>query len=488
MAEKYIIGKYVLERKLGEGTYGSVYIATDITQNESSSSSTRSNKEYAVKVISNEKLCSLIEVDLLMRIKHPNIIRGVEVLADYDYRNNHEVENVYLVQELADTDLYNYLEKTQLSLKDKTRIMFEIGSGLQFLRDKDVLHCDIKTSNILMINDRAMLADMGLSAYIGENINVCGSLSSRAPELLSVEYGRELADYVKKYNHVKHLQSYALGEIWSYGIICLDILYNKNDVIWSDTMYHFFKNINDFSVAENKREYILNKIGKLPDDHIPLLELILKKLLVFDLNDRVTTFNDFIQSSYFSNINLIVNNNLGNLTYNGSISEIYDEDNEYYGIITRWLINICKGVGISNRVSFLTLALVKDLIGKYEEIDNDNYKVFGSACIYLAVMVIGDETDILQIMVLQSRDELTADEILTQAIKLLEWENGMINRITLYDYLSSVEMLKRALEYIKDGRFSKMDTKDIADEIILRETANEANNRKLKNTVNFDGL
>jgi serine/threonine protein kinase len=71
------IGKYTLIKKLGEGQFGKVYLATE------GYNSGPNSKKYAIKQISKSKINSnkllarlfKTEVDIMRKIDHPNIIK-----------------------------------------------------------------------------------------------------------------------------------------------------------------------------------------------------------------------------------------------------------------------------------------------------------------------------------------------------------------------------------------------------------------------------
>ncbi len=474
------IGSYKVSKKLGSGAYGSVYKVF------------KDKLNYAAKEIKVENLHSLIEIDLTMRIRNPHIVRGIDLVTKKNKVTNN-IEYIYLIQELADSDLSTYLKNNKISLIDKIRLMFEIGSALQFLYDKGILHCDIKSINILILDGRAILADMGISVYMSERVDICETVFNRAPEFLRIEYTKELKDYRNKYEDIKSMRTYMHGEIWSYGMICLELLYNKSNVFsyfpeQKFDMDNFLNRLNKFSIAKDKTKFILDNLGELPDDEIPLLNLILSKLLVFDLRERAHSFTEFIQDDMFYKHNMILNPNTGDLTYLES-SNVVESSYKNYSIVNAWIMDVLYELKQSNRVSFLTLTLIRDLWNKYVK-KLSEAQLFGSACLFLASMVLNSPNNMIIEDELEwySDNTFTSKELVEYAMKLFINENGMISRTTLYDYLSSLEMLKQAILYIKDERFAKMDSKDIADEIILNETVEEANNRKLKNSGMFEKI
>jgi serine/threonine protein kinase len=144
---------------------------------------------YALKEILTDKekegfpITALREIMLLKRIKHPNVIQLQDVVMN---RTNNKV---YLVFEYMEHDLAGLLDrKYTFSLEQVKYIFFSLLQGLQYLHSQNILHRDIKSSNVLINNEGDIkLADFGLAKmcnfkYLMTNRVV--TLWYRAPELL----------------------------------------------------------------------------------------------------------------------------------------------------------------------------------------------------------------------------------------------------------------------------------------------------------------
>jgi hypothetical protein len=374
--------------------------------------------------------------------------------------------------------------------------MFEIGSALQFLRDKNVLHCDIKTLNTLIINGRAVIADMGIAAYNDVRIEACETITGRAPELIEFDYmvkfqyengvkrnGKSMYNKIM-INTTKLRNTYVQGELWSYGIICLDILYNKLSLMWTGTNDRLVDTLHDFSLAEDKQKFLFDKYGVLPDDHLPIFNEIISKLLIFNPQQRIKTFSEFLSIDIFTNKNLIYNPNIGDLTFSEQ-SGVISKFSGIYRVVNDWICEVLAEFELPNRVAFLALTLIRDLWDAYN-IDSKKAQLFGAACVYLASMVLNDSVDLAYELEYISNHQIKEHDIQVLAFEILEKENGAISKPTIYDYLSSEAMLVEALKTIyKNPKFAKSSSKDIADEILLSETVKEANNITLKWDVSF---
>ncbi|KPI86105.1 putative mitogen-activated protein kinase 7 [Leptomonas seymouri] len=126
----------------------------------------------------------LREVKVLRYLRgHPNVIRLLEVrrppsAADGANKTN-SLDDVYLVTELMDTDLYNLLKSSQDINIDQLRfIAYQLVKVLVYVHSSGVIHRDLKPGNILLNGDCDMkLCDFGLSRG-GIPLSVMGRGSS----------------------------------------------------------------------------------------------------------------------------------------------------------------------------------------------------------------------------------------------------------------------------------------------------------------------
>lgn len=80
--------------------------------------------------------------------------------------------------------LQNMLDDGRLQLLDTLRYGRQIASALHYCHRCNILHLDVKPSNILMKDRECKLADFGSSAVRGTKPKVCGTVQYMAPEAL----------------------------------------------------------------------------------------------------------------------------------------------------------------------------------------------------------------------------------------------------------------------------------------------------------------
>ena len=189
---------------IGEGTYGSVFLARD-----------PQNELVALKKIRKEKkegfpITAIREIKILKKVDHVNIVRLKDVVSSHSYavpasatyaassgsgtaappppRAQFKEGDVFMCFEFCDHDLTGLLEsRVHLSDGQVKYYLHCILQGLYYLHRQRIIHRDIKGANILISNNGAVkIADFGLARIMtkGGYTNRVVTLWYRAPELL----------------------------------------------------------------------------------------------------------------------------------------------------------------------------------------------------------------------------------------------------------------------------------------------------------------
>ncbi|XP_042427436.1 serine/threonine-protein kinase ATG1c-like isoform X1 [Zingiber officinale] len=201
-----VVGDYIIGQQIGAGAFSTVWRARHRVR----------GTEVAVKEIVMDRLSKklqenlLSEVSILRRINHPNII------ALYDFIQTSG--RIYLVLEYCkDGDLSVYIQNhgrvPEIIAK---HFMQQLASGLQVLRDNNVIHRDLKPQNLLLSthggNFVLKIADFGFARSLaprGLAETLCGSPLYMAPEVMQFQ----------KYD--------AKADLWSVGIILYQLVTGK---------------------------------------------------------------------------------------------------------------------------------------------------------------------------------------------------------------------------------------------------------------------
>ena len=215
--EYLLKGRYLLEKKIGEGSYGVVYKAMDTGDN---------NNYVAIKQVSKTRINSssyLIEalqkeLSIMRLLSNENSVKLLE--------NFETGENYNFVMELCDSDLDVEL-KNHVKINSKGfnelevfEIMTQFNTIFKKMQKEHVIHRDLKLKNIMIKYNQNLpfigfvikLSDFGFSKVMNEDditgTNL-GSPATKAPEIM----------VGKDYN--------AKADLWSVGVIIYQLFFNR---------------------------------------------------------------------------------------------------------------------------------------------------------------------------------------------------------------------------------------------------------------------
>ena len=180
------------------------------------------------------------EINIIASMRHPNILLYMGTAIDND--------NYYMITEyLPKGSLYEYLHNKKGFLTDsqKIKIDFQIAISIQYIHSRKILHCDLKSSNVLLDEDfKIKLSDFGLSYFMSEAPEKTGEGTYHwmAPEIL---------------NEGKYKTT---SDIFSYGMILWELLTGK-------TPYY---NINNSIFTKDQLKDIVNEKYNNNEEIIPI--------------------------------------------------------------------------------------------------------------------------------------------------------------------------------------------------------------------------
>jgi Tol biopolymer transport system component len=206
------VGRYVIDCELGRGGMGVVYKAHD----------TERNIDVAIKTIPPELAHHpeflqrfQQEARALMRLHHPHIVSLIDLLQD---QGNH-----YMVLEYVDgPSLSQLLAKGPLPPERASEIALQVAGALSYSHAHNIVHRDIKTSNILLTKEGLVkVTDFGIARILDATL---GTLTGKV-------FGT--ARYASP-EQVKGLKVDHRSDLYSLGVVLYEMLAGRPPFLGTD--------------------------------------------------------------------------------------------------------------------------------------------------------------------------------------------------------------------------------------------------------------
>lgn len=150
---------------IDQGTYGMVFRARDI----------KTGIVYALKQVKlgaetskvGFPITALREINILMTLRHPNIIKVKEMVV------GSSIDKIFMVMEYCENDLKMCMKtsKQSFSIAEIKQLMLQLLSAIDHMHSKWYIHRDLKTSNLLYSNKGVLcVCDFGLARKYSEPI------------------------------------------------------------------------------------------------------------------------------------------------------------------------------------------------------------------------------------------------------------------------------------------------------------------------------
>ena len=256
------VGKYEIEKLLGKGAMGQVYLAEDV----------RLKRKVALKVmvagIADDpelKLRFEREAQAVAAMDHPNVVR----VFDYDY---HTDGSPYIAMELLKgQDLQKAMRgQPPLTVERKVSVITSVLLGLAHAHKQGIVHRDIKPANIFINQDESVrIMDFGVARVTSASMTGTGNIVGTA-------------DYMSP-EQVKGHKVDGRSDLFSVGCMLFELLANKRPYHADNLMAIFYK------ITHEEPNFDLIPSGEQYDALLP----IIKRALAKNFEDRYQTAIEF---------------------------------------------------------------------------------------------------------------------------------------------------------------------------------------------------
>ncbi len=175
------IGRYEIQKELGRGAMGVVYLGKDPKINRMVAIKTVRFEDVDPDLLDETKKRFFREAEAAGTLSHPNIVTIYDV--------GEEEDLAYVAMELLDgSDLTPYIKKDKLlPVKELLRIIGTVAEGLAFAHEKGIVHRDIKPANIMLLKDGTVkIADFGIARITTSSATQTGTVLG-TPSYMSPE-------------------------------------------------------------------------------------------------------------------------------------------------------------------------------------------------------------------------------------------------------------------------------------------------------------
>ncbi|HEY0658795.1 MAG TPA: protein kinase, partial [Pyrinomonadaceae bacterium] len=212
------LGRYKIQKKIGAGGMGEVYLAYD----------EQLDRNVALKVLLPEFCCDServqrfkSEAKAASSLNHPSIITIYEI--------GEEDEQLYIATEFIDGEtLREKIDKGELSFFDSIKIAEQVADALATAHEAHIVHRDIKPENIMIrLDGYVKILDFGLAKPIFLSRNA--GAEDQTIQLIKTQPGMVMGSvrYMSP-EQARGKDTDGRTDIWSLGVVLFEMLTGKN--------------------------------------------------------------------------------------------------------------------------------------------------------------------------------------------------------------------------------------------------------------------
>uniref|UniRef100_A0A8D2FCI2 Serine/threonine-protein kinase Nek11 n=1 Tax=Theropithecus gelada TaxID=9565 RepID=A0A8D2FCI2_THEGE len=207
-----IARRYVLQQKLGSGSFGTVYLVSD--KKAKRGEELKVLKEISVGELNpNETVQASLEAQLLSKLDHPAIVK---FHASFVEQDNFCIITEYCEGRDLDYKIQEYKEAGKIFPDNQIIEWFiQLLLGVDYMHERRILHRDLKSKNIFLKNNLLKIGDFGVSRLLMGSCDLATTLTGTphymSPEALKHQGYDTKSDIWQKRIHLQTLR--ALSEV-----------------------------------------------------------------------------------------------------------------------------------------------------------------------------------------------------------------------------------------------------------------------------------
>uniref|UniRef100_A0A8P0PLD9 Serine/threonine-protein kinase Nek11 n=1 Tax=Canis lupus familiaris TaxID=9615 RepID=A0A8P0PLD9_CANLF len=201
-----IARRYVLQQKLGSGSFGTVYLVSD--KKAKQGEELKVLKKISVGELNpNETVQANVEAQLLSKLDHPAIVKFYTSFVEQD---NFCIITEYCEGRDLDCKIQEYKKAGKTFPESQIIEWFiQLLLGVDYIHERKILHRDLKSKNIFLKNNLLKIGDFGVSRLLMGSCDLATTLTG-TPHYMSPEA-------------LKHQGYNTKSDIWSLACILYEM-------------------------------------------------------------------------------------------------------------------------------------------------------------------------------------------------------------------------------------------------------------------------
>ncbi|XP_043330357.1 serine/threonine-protein kinase Nek11 isoform X2 [Cervus canadensis] len=201
-----IARRYMLQQKLGSGSFGTVYLVSD--KKAKQGEELKVLKEICIGELNpNETVQATLEAQLLSKLNHPAIVK---FHANFVEQDKFCIITEYCEGRDLDCKIQEYKEVGKTFPESQIIEWFiQLLLGVDYMHERKILHRDLKSKNIFLKNNKLKIGDFGVSRLLMGSCDLATTLTG-TPHYMSPEA-------------LKHQGYDTKSDIWSLACILYEM-------------------------------------------------------------------------------------------------------------------------------------------------------------------------------------------------------------------------------------------------------------------------